>query len=141
MRTDGRTSSRVLSVRHPLALGRYNAVNSDCYLACEPAVRQAFHTGAGATSGLQAVGDRHRTPAPRSRIQQAQAVAAGSQLTPVAQGTLADHVVGRIAQVSERARMDRLGELSAASQDVLIEVVWTLEEQLWTLRVQLGGRD
>src|SRR6266511_3549957 len=62
MRTDGRTSSRVLWVRHPLALGRSDAVNSDGYLACEPAVRQAFHTGVGATSGLQAVGDRHQTP-------------------------------------------------------------------------------
>jgi hypothetical protein len=47
----------------------------------------------------------------------------------------------RIAEVSElaRARMDRLGEFDAASQDVLIEVVRTLEEQQWMLRVQLGG--
>jgi starvation-inducible DNA-binding protein len=61
---------------------------------------------------------------------------------------LEDHSVvrelaDRIAEVSElaRARMDRLGELDAASQDVLIEVVRTLEEQQWMLRVQLGGRD
>jgi len=33
--------------------------------------------------------------------------------------------------------MDRLGEVDAASQDVLIDVVRTLEEQLWMLRVQL----
>jgi starvation-inducible DNA-binding protein len=79
---------------------------------------------------------------------QAQALAAGSQLTPVAQEMLADHVVvreltHRIAEVSERARarMERLGEVDAASQDVLIEVVRTLEEQQWMLRVQLGGRD
>jgi starvation-inducible DNA-binding protein len=79
---------------------------------------------------------------------QAQAVAAGSQLTPVAQEMLADHVVvheltHRIAEVSElaRARMDRLGEVDAASQDVLIDVVRTLEEQQWMLRVQVGGRD
>jgi starvation-inducible DNA-binding protein len=79
---------------------------------------------------------------------QAQAVAASSPLATVAQGPLEDHVVmrelvNRIAFVSElaRARMERLGlgHLDAASQDVLIEVVWTLEEQLWMLRVQLGG--
>jgi starvation-inducible DNA-binding protein len=79
---------------------------------------------------------------------QAQAVAAGSQLTPVAQEMLADHAVvreltHRIAEVSElaRARMDRLGEVDAASQGVLIDVVRTLEEQQWMLRVQVGGRD
>jgi starvation-inducible DNA-binding protein len=45
--------------------------------------------------------------------------------------------------VSERARerMDRLGELDAASQDVVIEVVRALEEHLWVVRAQLprGG--
>jgi hypothetical protein len=35
--------------------------------------------------------------------------------------------------------MDRLGKFDAASQDVLIEVVRTLEEQQWMLLVQLGG--
>jgi DNA-binding ferritin-like protein len=35
--------------------------------------------------------------------------------------------------------MDRLGELDLASQDVLIEVVRALEQQLWMIRVQLGG--
>jgi DNA-binding ferritin-like protein len=34
--------------------------------------------------------------------------------------------------------MDRLGELDLASQDVLIDVVRTLEEQQWMLRAQLG---
>jgi DNA-binding ferritin-like protein len=33
--------------------------------------------------------------------------------------------------------MDRLGELDAASQDVVIEVVRALEEQLWMMRAQL----
>jgi starvation-inducible DNA-binding protein len=36
-----------------------------------------------------------------------------------------------------RARMDRLGELDLASQDVVIEVVRALEEQLWMIRSQL----
>src|SRR5919204_4433436 len=69
---------------------------------------------------------------------QARAVAAGSQLAPVAQAPLEDHVVvreltHRVAQVSElaRERMDRLGEVDAASQDVLIDVVRTLEEHQW----------
>ena len=49
----------------------------------------------------------------------------------------------RIAEVSElaRARMDRMGELDAASQDVLVDVVRALEEQQWMVRAQLphGG--
>ena len=46
----------------------------------------------------------------------------------------------RLADASERirSRMDRLGELDLASQDVLIEVVRALEQQLWMLRVQLS---
>jgi len=36
-----------------------------------------------------------------------------------------------------RARMDRLGEIDLASQDVLVEVVRELEKQLWMLRVSL----
>jgi starvation-inducible DNA-binding protein len=58
-------------------------------------------------------------------------------------GELEDHVVvreltSRLAEVAERARerMDRLGELDAASQDVVIEVVHALEEQLWMIRAQ-----
>jgi DNA-binding ferritin-like protein len=35
--------------------------------------------------------------------------------------------------------MGRLGEIDLASQDVLIDVVRTLEEQQWMLRVQLSG--
>jgi len=75
---------------------------------------------------------------------QARAVTAGSQLRPVAEGALEDHVVvremtHRVAEVSElaRARMERLGEVDAVSQDVLIDVVRALEEQQWMLRAQL----
>ena len=37
-----------------------------------------------------------------------------------------------------RERMDKLGEIDAASQDVIIEVVRALEQQLWMVRVQFG---
>jgi starvation-inducible DNA-binding protein len=77
---------------------------------------------------------------------QANVVAARTPLPPVAQGPIQDHVVvrqlaDRIAVVSElvRTRMDRLGEVDPASQDVLIDVVRALEEQQWMLRVQLTG--
>jgi starvation-inducible DNA-binding protein len=45
----------------------------------------------------------------------------------------------RLADVTERirGRMDRLGDLDLASQDVLIEVVRELEKQLWMLRASL----
>jgi starvation-inducible DNA-binding protein len=76
---------------------------------------------------------------------QASAVAAGSQLAPLARGSLEDQVVvreltRRVAEVSERARerMNRLGDADLASQDVLIEVVRELEKQQWMLRAQLG---
>ena len=51
------------------------------------------------------------------------------------------HITDRVARVSEsaRERMDRLGERDAVSQDVLIDVVRTLEEQQWMLRAQLSG--
>jgi DNA-binding ferritin-like protein len=32
--------------------------------------------------------------------------------------------------------MDRLGELDAATQDVVIEVVRALEQELWMIRAQ-----
>jgi starvation-inducible DNA-binding protein len=74
---------------------------------------------------------------------QVRAVAAGSQLRPVSEGALEDHIVvrelaHRVAVVSElaRERMDRLGEIDAVSQDVLIDVVRALEEQQWMLRAQ-----
>jgi starvation-inducible DNA-binding protein len=79
---------------------------------------------------------------------QAGAVAARSIARPVEPGAIEDQAVvrdlaHRIAEVSElvRARMDRMGELDTASQDVLIEVVRALEEQQWMVRAQLphGG--
>src|SRR5262249_18475989 len=76
---------------------------------------------------------------------QAKAVETDSKLGPVERTALEDHVVvreltHRVADVSERvrSRMDRLGEIDLASQDVLIEVVRALEEQQWMLRAQLG---
>jgi starvation-inducible DNA-binding protein len=75
---------------------------------------------------------------------QAETVAAGSQLAPVEQRPLEDHIVvheltRRIAEVSEctRTRIVRVGELDPPSQDVLIEIVRELETQQWMLRTQL----
>lgn len=63
------------------------------------------------------------------------AVDAGALDTDAALHTL----IARLADVTERirGRMDRLGEIDLASQDVLIEVVRELEKQLWMLRVSL----
>jgi starvation-inducible DNA-binding protein len=79
---------------------------------------------------------------------QAATVSAGSGIAAVERGVLeADHVVRelvqRLADVVERmrTRMDRLGELDLASQDVLIEVVRELEKQLWMGRAQLAGQE
>jgi starvation-inducible DNA-binding protein len=78
---------------------------------------------------------------------QAQAVAAGNHHPPIERGPVEDHAVlgllaGRLAEVSERSRqrLERLGELDLVSQDVLIEVVRTLEEQLWMSRAQLPSQ-
>jgi starvation-inducible DNA-binding protein len=72
------------------------------------------------------------------------AVAAGSGIDPVLPGALSTdaalhELVPRVADVAERirGRMDRLGELDLASQDVLVEVIRELEKQLWMLRVSL----
>jgi starvation-inducible DNA-binding protein len=79
---------------------------------------------------------------------QAGTVAAAAQVEPVERGPIVDAdlvrtLTHRLGEVSERARerMDRLGELDAASQDAVIEVVRALEEQLWMVRAQLphGG--
>ncbi len=74
---------------------------------------------------------------------QSATVAAESHVRPVERGEIADQLVvreltTRLADVNERIRerMDRLGELDAASQDVLVEVVRALEEQLWMMRSQ-----
>ena len=78
---------------------------------------------------------------------QPSAVAAGSQLAPVAHGAIEDRAVvreltHRIADVSERVRqrMDNIGGIDLVSQDVLIGVVRELEKQQWMLRIQLGRR-
>jgi starvation-inducible DNA-binding protein len=74
---------------------------------------------------------------------QSATVSASTPVRGVERGELEDHVVvrelaDRLAEVAERARerMDRLGDLDAASQDVLIAVVRALEEQLWMIRAQ-----
>jgi starvation-inducible DNA-binding protein len=74
---------------------------------------------------------------------QSATVARDTPVRGVERGELEDHVVvreltDRLAAVAERARerMDRLGELDAATQDVVIEVVRALEQQLWMIRVQ-----
>jgi starvation-inducible DNA-binding protein len=73
------------------------------------------------------------------------AVAAASEQKPLERGPLDDHVVvrelsERLNYVADRVRerMDRLGEIDSASEDVLIEVVRALEKQLWMIRVQFG---
>jgi starvation-inducible DNA-binding protein len=75
---------------------------------------------------------------------QAAAVVAGSARNALEVGPIEDHAVvqdltERLADAAEncRTRMDRLGELDLASQDVLIEVVRALEQHLWMVRAQL----
>jgi starvation-inducible DNA-binding protein len=77
---------------------------------------------------------------------QASAVASSTGLAPVERGAVKDAelvrlLTHRLAEVGERVRgrMDRLGELDLASQDLLIEIVRALEEQLWKVRAQLPG--
>jgi starvation-inducible DNA-binding protein len=79
---------------------------------------------------------------------QSSTVARDTPVRPVERSALEDRVVVRelavrLADVAERARdrMDRLGEIDAASQDVVIEVVRALEEQLWMIRVQDPDRE
>ncbi|HTU87217.1 MAG TPA: DNA starvation/stationary phase protection protein [Solirubrobacteraceae bacterium] len=81
---------------------------------------------------------------------QSATVSASSGLHKVQRGAVADHVVVRevterlnIVADSVRERMDRMGDIDAASQDVLIEVLRELEKQLWMIRAQfppVGGR-
>jgi starvation-inducible DNA-binding protein len=75
---------------------------------------------------------------------QAGAVRDGSEIAPVDAGTLdtdtaTRELVERLADVTERirTRMDRLGEIDLASQDVLIEAIRELEKQQWMLRASL----
>ena len=74
-------------------------------------------------------------------------IPADTTVRAVERNELEDPVVAReltqrIAELAERSRerMDRLGELFAASQDVVIEVVRALEEQLWMIRAQFSKR-
>ena len=79
---------------------------------------------------------------------QAAAVAAAGAIAPVEPGPVDDaevvrgltHRLGAVSEVM-RARMDRLGDLDAASQDVRTDGVRALEEQLWMVRAKLprGG--
>jgi len=78
---------------------------------------------------------------------QVDAISAGSEVARVERGPIEDEavvreLVMRLAEVAERARgrMQRLAELDAASEDVLVEVLRALEEQLWTVRAQLPVR-
>jgi starvation-inducible DNA-binding protein len=71
-------------------------------------------------------------------------ISAGSGIRPVEAGALdtdsgLHELVARLADVTERirGRMDRLGDLDLASQDVLVEVVRELEKQQWMLRASL----
>jgi len=75
---------------------------------------------------------------------QAGSVCANSGIEPVDAGALdtdaaTRELIARLAIVAERtrARMNRLGEFDLASQDVLVEVVRSLEKQLWMLRASL----
>ena len=75
---------------------------------------------------------------------QVAAVNDGSEIASVDSGSLdtdtaTRELVERLADVTERirGRMDRLGELDLASQDVLIETIRELEKQQWMLRVSL----
>jgi starvation-inducible DNA-binding protein len=79
---------------------------------------------------------------------QAGALSASGELPALVPGAIDDRLVvreltHRLGDVSERirARMDRLGELDAASQDVLVEVVRALEQQLWMIRAQFPHAD
>lgn len=75
---------------------------------------------------------------------QASAVVGEGALPALDRGPIHDHAVvsdltRRLAEICERVRgrMDRLGELDGASQDVLTEVLRALEENLWMVRAQL----
>ena len=76
---------------------------------------------------------------------QSATIAGGSGMARIERGALEGHVVvrelsERLNDIADRVRerMDRMGEIDAASQDVLIEVLRELEKQLWMIRVQSG---
>jgi starvation-inducible DNA-binding protein len=75
---------------------------------------------------------------------QAQAIVGSEHHVTVERGPLEDQLVvgllaDRLQNVSARvrARLDHLGSLDLVSQDVVIGIVRTLEEQLWMSRAQL----
>jgi starvation-inducible DNA-binding protein len=74
---------------------------------------------------------------------QSSTIAGTTEINGVERGPIEDRKVvreltSRLAAVAERTRerMERLGELDAASQDVVIEVLRELEKQLWMVRAQ-----
>ncbi len=76
---------------------------------------------------------------------QAAVVAAREDSPSLERGPISDQgvlreLVNRLSESADRIRthMDRLGELDAASQDVLVDVVRALEEQLWMVRSHLA---
>jgi starvation-inducible DNA-binding protein len=79
---------------------------------------------------------------------QAQVIAAGKDRAEIERGPVGDDEVvrelsRRLAEAGARmrVRMDRLAELDAASQDLLIEVVRAIEQQLWMVRAQLADEE
>jgi starvation-inducible DNA-binding protein len=71
-------------------------------------------------------------------------VAASSEVRPVEPGptTVSEglhELADRTIDVDQRlrGRIERIGEVDLASQDVLIEVLRTLEKQLWMLRAEV----
>lgn len=75
---------------------------------------------------------------------QAGRVHADSPIEPVDVGAVdtdaaTRELLSRLSTADERirGRMNRLGDVDPASQDVLVEVVRELEKQLWMLRVSL----
>jgi starvation-inducible DNA-binding protein len=74
---------------------------------------------------------------------QAGTIAADSPLAALERGAIEDREVvhaltRRLAEAVERirTRSERLAELDAVSEDVLIEVLRALEQQLWMIRAQ-----
>jgi starvation-inducible DNA-binding protein len=75
---------------------------------------------------------------------QAAAVSATGATGSLDRGAIPDREVvrslaHRLSQIAERVRerLERVGELDAVSEDVLIDVIRTLEQQLWMVRAQI----
>jgi starvation-inducible DNA-binding protein len=70
-------------------------------------------------------------------------IAEKTEFRPLPEGAISDSKVLQLLQQRVHAaiergreRMERLGEIDAASEDLLIEIVRKLEEQLWMIRAQ-----